>query len=98
MPADRIVEPLDVVEDIGSRGVAGAIDLFADPLGLQRGEEALHRGVVPDVAGPAHRTDDAIVGHQTLELARSYIGCLGLNDAPERLAFRAARSPSRAHR
>src|ERR1700735_4637865 len=60
VPADRIVEPLDVVEDIGSRGVAGAR---------------------PSAAGTA----------------RSHIGCLDLNDAAERRAFRAARSPSRAH-
>jgi hypothetical protein len=35
---------------------------------LQRREEALHRCIVPDVARTAHRTDDAVIGHQLLEL------------------------------
>ena len=37
-------------------------------LGLQRREEALHRRIVPDVAGSAHAANDAAVGHQALEL------------------------------
>ena len=36
--------------------------------GLERGEEALHRRVVPDIARAAHRADHAVVGHQSLEL------------------------------
>ena len=44
------------------------------PLGFQRREEALHRGIVPDVARPAHRTGDAMVGHQALELLTCILG------------------------
>jgi hypothetical protein len=29
---------------------------------------SLRSSVVPDVAGTAHRTDDAVIGHQPLEL------------------------------
>jgi hypothetical protein len=38
------------------------------PILVQRREEALHRCIVPDVARTAHRTDDAVIGHQPLEL------------------------------
>jgi hypothetical protein len=41
---------------------------IAPILSLQRREEALHRCIVPDVARTAHRTDDAVIGHQPLEL------------------------------
>jgi len=66
--ARLIVEALDVVEHVCLRVIARSICLPPDPLGLQRGEEALHGGVVPDVAGPAHRAGHAIVGHKPLEL------------------------------
>jgi hypothetical protein len=35
---------------------------------LQRGEESLHRRIVPDVAVLAHPTDNAVIGDQALEL------------------------------
>ena len=50
--------------------------LRAVPLGLQRREEALHRRVVPDVAGSAHRAGDAVVGHQPLELLAGVLAAL----------------------
>jgi transposase InsO family protein len=34
----------------------------------------LHGSVVPHVAGSAHRADDAVVGHQPLELLASVLG------------------------
>ena len=40
--------------------------LFAVRLVLSE-EKALHRGIVPDVVGPAHATDDAVVGQEPLE-------------------------------
>jgi hypothetical protein len=39
MTSARIVEALDVVEDIGTGLIAGAVDLARRPLGLQRREE-----------------------------------------------------------
>ena len=68
MTSGRIVEPLDVVEHICSGLVPGAIGFALDAFGLQRREEALHRCVVPDVAGSAHAANDAAVCHQALEL------------------------------
>ena len=35
---------------------------------IHRRKEAFHGGVAPYVSGPAHRTIDAIVGHEPLEL------------------------------
>src|SRR5476649_2015876 len=35
---------------------------------LSEEEEALHRGIVPDVAGATHAAGDAVIDHQPLEL------------------------------
>lgn len=66
-----------------------SVDFLPDPLGLQRGEEALHRRILPDVAGPAHRTNDAIVGPQALELLARILGFPCRSDAARRPATRA---------
>src|SRR4051794_622570 len=76
MTADRIVEPLDIVEHIRPGLVSGAIYFASGPLGLQRREEALHRRIVPDVAGSAHAADDAAVDHQPLELLAGVLAAL----------------------
>ena len=68
VPARGIVEAFDVIEHVLPCLIARAAGFARDPFSLQRGEEALHRRVVPDVAGPAHRAGDAIVAHQSLEL------------------------------
>ena len=41
MTASRVVEHLDVVEDIAAGQVSGLIDLAPDPLALEQLEEAL---------------------------------------------------------
>ena len=43
MTADRIVEPLDIVEHIRPGLIPGAIGFACRALGLERREEALHR-------------------------------------------------------
>lgn len=63
LPA-RVVEALDVVAPIGSTFVAGAVDLAGGSLGHLRGKEAFHRRIVPDVSGPAHRADGAVLGQK----------------------------------
>ncbi len=50
MPVPGIVEAFDVVEHIGLSLVSRAVDLSSHPLDLERGEEALHRRIVPTVA------------------------------------------------
>ena len=64
----RVVEAFDIIEHVSLHLRSRAVDRLPDPLGLERGEEASHRGVVPDISGPAHRTGDAAVGHEPLEL------------------------------
>ena len=61
MAALRVVEHLDVVEDIGSRVIAGRIDLAADAFALEQLEEALGHGVVVAVAATAHAADQLVV-------------------------------------
>jgi hypothetical protein len=48
--------------------VRGAIGFALGAFCSQRREEALHRLVIPDIAGTAHAADDAAAGHQALEL------------------------------
>ena len=67
MASTRVVEPLDLVEHVGPSLIAGAIYLAGRPLGFQRGEEAPHGRVVPDIARPAHAAGDAVIGQQLLE-------------------------------
>src|SRR3546814_5126774 len=50
-----------------------AMESFFSSLGLERGEEALHGGIIPYIAGPAHRAGDPIIGHQPLELDRKRV-------------------------
>jgi hypothetical protein len=86
-PAEGIVEPLNVVEHVGSGVVACPVDFSSDPFGLERGEEALDGGVVLDVPGTAHGADDAIVGHQALErLARILAAAIGMVQQGAQLA------------
>jgi len=68
VPASHVVEAFDVVEHVSLGFVPCPIGLARRSFGFQRGEEALHRRVVPDVARTAHRADDAVIGHQPLEL------------------------------
>src|ERR1700712_3925135 len=72
MTADGVVEPLDIVEHICSGLVPGALGFSLGAFGFQRREEALHRCVIPDVAGSAYAAKDAAVGHQALELFTAY--------------------------
>ncbi len=63
----RFVESFDVVEHVDPSLVARAVGLSGRALGFQRGEEAFHRGIVPDVAGPAHAAGHAMIRHELLE-------------------------------
>jgi hypothetical protein len=50
VPAFRVVEALDIVKHICLCLIARPVRFVAGALGLERREEALHRGVIPDVA------------------------------------------------
>jgi hypothetical protein len=67
VPPPRIVEALDIIEHIGLGLRSRAVHLRRRAFGFQRGEEALHHRIVPDVARPAHATGHAVVGQETLE-------------------------------
>src|SRR2546421_13032282 len=68
VPAFRIVEAFDIVKYIRLGLIARTIQFARGALDLQRRKEALHRGVVPHIARAAHRTYDAVGGHQPQEL------------------------------
>jgi hypothetical protein len=92
VPARGIVEAFDVIEHVLPCLSARAIGFARDPLGFQQGEEAFHRSIVSDVAGPAHRAGDAVVGHQPLELLAGILAarvgvmqqCIGRAAPPDR--------------
>ena len=89
MPSPGIVEALDVIEHVRFGLVSRAVRLVRRPFGLERGEEVLHRGIVPDVVGPAHATDHAVVGQEPLE------GLAGVLAAPLRVGNTASGVPRR---
>jgi hypothetical protein len=64
MPALGVVEALNVIEHIGLGLGPCAIRLARWSFRLERGEEAFHRSIVPDIARSAHGTGDAIVRQQ----------------------------------
>ena len=74
MPSRGIVEALDVIEHVGFGLVSRAVHLARRPFDLERGEEALHRGIVPDVGHPAHATGHAVVGQEPLEGLTGVLG------------------------
>ena len=67
MPPPGIIEVFDIIEHLGFGLVSRAVGLGCRTLGLQRGEEALHCGIVPAVTGSAYATDHAMVSHEPLE-------------------------------
>ena len=54
MFALRIVEHLDVVEDVLPRVVSGFVGSASDTFALQEVEEAFGDGIVVTIASPAH--------------------------------------------
>ena len=64
MPPPRVVERLDVVEQL-ALGLAVAPECVGE-LGLQRREERLHHRVVVAIARPAHTARDALRGQAIL--------------------------------
>jgi hypothetical protein len=60
MPAFWIVEPFNVIEDIGAQFIAGAIPPPTKALCLKGGEETFHCGVIPAIAAAAHTANDTM--------------------------------------
>ena len=67
MSPPKIIEALDVIKHVRFGLVARAVRFRRGAFGLERGEEALHRGIVPAVAGSTHATGHAVVGQEPLE-------------------------------
>jgi hypothetical protein len=68
VPPFWVVEAFDIVERIGPGVISCPIGLAHRSLGLEGGEEARHRRIVPAIARAAHRAGDAMIGHQPPEL------------------------------
>ncbi|MCY1311257.1 hypothetical protein D9M70_615400 [compost metagenome] len=57
MSAFRVIEHLDVIENITSGFVTRSVDLSPDSLPLQKLEKTLGYGIVVAVSSPAHAAD-----------------------------------------
>ena len=69
--AAPVVEPFDVIEQIGDRHLPRRIACAVQPFVLQAVEETLRGRVVPVISLAAHRADHAVVAELALEgLAR----------------------------
>src|SRR6266542_6985237 len=66
MPSLPVIEPLDVVEELGARRRPRLPRRVVDELDLQRGEEALGDRVVPAIAPAAHAAHDPMLGQRLL--------------------------------
>lgn len=93
MSALRIVKPLDVLEEIGTRRIARNIArLDVDALFLQARKEGFRHRIVPAVAPAAHAAADPVVSEEALEVLGRVLATLvgmmqqrlGLAAAPER--------------
>jgi len=69
VPPFGVVETFNVVEYVGFGVVPCPVCFVRRALGFERREEALHRRIIPAIARTAHRTGDAEIGHQPLELS-----------------------------
>ena len=71
---------------------SGSIPFARCSFGFERGEEALHRRIVPDVAA-AHRADDTVISHQSLELLAGVLAAgnsVALTDSDRTFLFSTA--------
>jgi hypothetical protein len=66
-PHPRVVESLDVIEDIGSRISARVIVASIDAFSLERAKEAFDEGVVGAAADGAH------AAHQVVALQKALV-------------------------
>ena len=79
VPPSGIVEAFNVIEHIGLGLGSRAVHLRGRAFGLQRGEDALHHRIVPDVARPTHAAGHAVVGQEALErLTRILAASIGV--------------------
>ena len=78
MPTPGVVEPLNIVKEVCTGFVSGFVPGAEHSFNLQRGEEALHRRIVPALSAPAHAAGDALIDQQALEVLA---GCPDRSDA-----------------
>lgn len=98
MSALRIVEHLDVIEDIGPSLGTGSVDLAGNSLDFQRREETFHRRVIPNLAGSAHAAGDAMLVEQLPEVFAGVLGSPDPSGAVIREDFLDAKWPSSGRR
>src|SRR5690606_40137701 len=77
----RVVEPLEVAEDIGPGLIAGAVAGAVSPLALDDPEETLAGRVVAAVADRAHAADQGVASEELLvSVADELPAAVGMQD------------------
>ena len=80
-----VIEPFDVIEDVGSGLFPGEIPLASDPFTFKQGEEAFHRGVIETIPFRTQRALDAVLTQQGLKSVAGVLGStLGVIEQPGR--------------
>ena len=74
MPTPGVVEPFNVVKDIGPGFVPSPVLGAKHSFDLQCREETLHRRIVPALTAPAHAAGDALIDQQALEVFTGVLG------------------------
>src|ERR1041384_1290946 len=89
VPPLPVVKPLDVVRHVCSELLDRGVAPLAQPLHLERGEEALDDSVVPVAPPPAHAADDGVMSEHRL------VRGAGIQHPPIRMMQEAGTRPPR---
>ena len=80
-----IIEPFDVIKNVGSGLFPGEIPLAIDPFTFEQGEEAFHRRVIETIPFRIQRTLDPVLTQQRLKSVAGVLGsAVGVVDQPGR--------------
>ena len=89
MPTFRIVEAFDAVAHFSFGFFSVSIGLRALRSVLSEEEEAVHRRIAPKVSGNRSSSNDAVIGHQPLELLPG-VSAAASEVMQQRIGFRCA--------
>lgn len=76
MTSLRVIEHLDIVEDIGPSVIATRVDLTTDAFTFKQLKEAFGHGVVVAVAATAHAGDQVVITQKVLPVIPSELAAL----------------------
>ena len=97
MPTPGVVEPLNLVKDIGPGFIPRLVFGAKHSFDLQRGQKALYRRTVPALSAATHATGNFLIGQQALEVFAGVLATLNRRDALTMQACPLPTAPSSKH-